>query len=145
MCEHQFQKFQITCISVSFFTVSLWIFPVQDEIYLQIFQRNFLDISTLVLHNFRFLFETFRRHSWNVCKLIQNQFIVSVCLSICFNLNSAWLSLGMCEFLVFSGVNFETSGLVHLDVDLIIFFKLFEIMVLTLEVLVGAVRDAGAS
>ena len=35
-------------------------------------------------------------------------------MSICFNLDSAGLSLVTCEFLVFSGVNFETSGLVFL-------------------------------
>ena len=53
----------------------------------------------------------------NVCKLIQNEFIVLVCLSVCFNFDSAGLSLGTCEFLVFNGVNFETSGLVLLDGD----------------------------
>ena len=45
--------------------------------------------------------------------LIQNEFIVSVFLSICFNLDSAELSLAACEFLVFPGVNFETSGIVR--------------------------------
>ena len=90
----------------------LWISPVLEEIYFQIFQRNFLDVSTLVLYNLRFLSETFRRHSWNVFKLIQNEFIVFVCLLICFNFDSVGLSLATCEFLVFSGVNFETSGLV---------------------------------
>ena len=33
-----------------------------------------------------------------------------VCVSICFNLDSARLSLVTCEFLGFSGVNFEISG-----------------------------------
>ena len=32
------------------------------------------------------------------------------------NLDSAGLTLGTYEFLVFSGVNFETSGLVFLDI-----------------------------
>ena len=59
-----------------------------------------------------YISETFRRHSCTVCKLIQNEFIVSVCLSICINLDSGGLSLATCEFLVFTGVNFETSGLV---------------------------------
>ena len=35
-------------------------------------------------------------------------------LSIYFNLDSAGLSLATWEFLVFSGVNFETSGLVDI-------------------------------
>ena len=90
----------------------LWISSVLDEICFQIFLRNFLDVSTLVLHNFRFLSDIFRRHSWNVCKLIQNEFIVLLCLSLCFNLDSAGLSLATCEFLMFTVVNFETSGLV---------------------------------
>ena len=59
-----------------------------------------------------YISKTFRRNSWDVCKLIQNEFIVLVCLSVCYNLDSAGLSLATCEFLVFTGVNFETSGLV---------------------------------
>ena len=77
----------------------LWISSALDEICFQLFLRNFSDASTLVLHDFRFLSETFRRHSLNVCKLNQNEFIVLVCLSICFNLDSAGLNLAACEFL----------------------------------------------
>ena len=54
----------------------------------------------------------------NVRKLIQNEFIVLVCLSVCYNLDSAGLSLATCEFLVFTGVNFETSGLVFKHAEL---------------------------
>ena len=41
-----------------------------------------------------------------------NEFIVLVCLLMFFNLDSVGLSLATCEFLVFSGVNFKTSGLI---------------------------------
>ena len=99
MSVHQFQKFQISCMSVSFLIASL---HYQNQVifgYLQFWMKYIFKLSreipTLVLYNFRFLSETFRRHSWNVCKLIQNEFIVFVC-----------------EFFVFTGVNFETSGLV---------------------------------
>ena len=56
--------------------------------------------------------ECLRRHSWNICKLLPNEFIVSVCQSVGFNLDVALISLVTCGFLLFPGVNFDTSGLV---------------------------------
>ena len=93
-----------------------------------------------------YLFSNFRRHSWDVSALVQNNLRFLVCLSVCSIshfltenrltvdiYSSGWASFLkfsgdipgivctlvpnnfrflLCEFFVFTGVNFETSGLV---------------------------------
>ena len=79
-----------------------------------------------------YISKSFWRHSLGVCKLIQNGSIILVCVSVLFNFDLAGLSLVTFEFLLFSGVNFDTSGLVGLLKCFLVFclfqFGIFEII-----------------